>query len=389
LIFQYLRTGDRRWLDLFDPLARHVIDIDIYHTTEDKAAYNGGLFWHTDHYRTAATATHRSYSKANRPPDSPYGGGPGNEHNYATGLLHYHYLTGDPDARDAVLGLADWVICMDDGRRTVLGVLDPGPTGLASSTYQAGYHGPGRGAGNSVNVLLDAWLLTGTASYLAKAEELIRRVIHPADDVGAHDLLNIEARWSYTVFLSALDRYLALKAEADAVDAAYAYAQASLLHYAEWMADHERPYFDRPEQLEFPTETWAVQELRKANVMRLAARHADEPLRGRLCERGEALARRAWADFEHFDTRTVTRAVALLMIEGPRDAWLREHDPERAPRAAAAYDFGEPRAFVPQKQRVKALLKSPVSLVRAVLRALGRKNGTNHRGTEAQRGKEK
>lgn len=374
LIFQYLRTGDGRWLDLFDPLARHVIDIDIYHTDDDKAAYNGGLFWHTDHYRTAATCTHRSYSKANRPPGAPYGGGPGNEHNYTTGLLHYHYLTGDPDARDAVIGLADWVVRMDDGRRNVLGVLDPGPTGLASCTYHPDYHGPGRGAGNSVNALLDAWLLTGRRDYLDKAEELIRRVVHPADDVAARDLLNVEARWSYTVFLSVLDRYLALKAESGEVDASYAYARAALLHYAAWMADNERPYFDRPEQLEFPTETWAAQELRKANVMRLAARHADDPLRARLVGRGAELARRAWADFGRFATRGVARAVAVLLIEGPRDAWLREHPVEPAPRPDREYDFGEPLPFVPQKQRVKALLKGPRGLIRAALRVLDVRN---------------
>ena len=47
---QFLRTGDARWWRLMDDLARHVRDIDIYHTREDKAAYNGGLFWHTNHY---------------------------------------------------------------------------------------------------------------------------------------------------------------------------------------------------------------------------------------------------------------------------------------------------------------------------------------------------
>ncbi len=46
--------------------ARHVIDIDIYHTDEDKAAYNGGMFWHTFHYGHADTATHRSHPLAPR-----------------------------------------------------------------------------------------------------------------------------------------------------------------------------------------------------------------------------------------------------------------------------------------------------------------------------------
>ena len=39
-LLHYLRTGDEDWLRLCaDPLpARHVIDIDIYHTQKDKAA---------------------------------------------------------------------------------------------------------------------------------------------------------------------------------------------------------------------------------------------------------------------------------------------------------------------------------------------------------------
>ena len=35
-LLQHLRTGDRFWWQVGDPLARHVIDIDRYHTTKDK-----------------------------------------------------------------------------------------------------------------------------------------------------------------------------------------------------------------------------------------------------------------------------------------------------------------------------------------------------------------
>src|SRR5262249_51138865 len=179
-LLQFFRTGELRWWEVAAPLARHVIDIDIYHTTRDKAAYSGGLFWHTDHYRDAATCTHRCYSVYNSFATSkPYGGGPSCEHNYTTGLLHYYYLTGDPLAHEAVLELADWVLRMDDGTRNILGVVDDRPTGLASATREPGYHGPGRGAGNSVNALLDAWLLTSQPHYLDYAETLIRRCIHP------------------------------------------------------------------------------------------------------------------------------------------------------------------------------------------------------------------
>jgi hypothetical protein len=372
MIVQRARTGDERWFELLDPLARHVVDIDVYHTTRDRAAYNGGLFWHTDHYRDAATSTHRAYSRKNRPgPGRPYGGGPCNEHNYTTGLLHYYYLTGDETAREVVAGLAEWVIAMDDGARTVLGRLDDGPTGHASRTRDAEFHGPGRGCGNSVNALLDGWLATGRGAYLEKAEALIRRSVHPDDDVAKHELLATERRWSYTVFLSVLGRYLGVKAEAGALDGMYAYARASLLTYAGWMLENEVPYFDRPAELEYPTETWAAQELRKANVLRLAAAHADEPLRSRLGARGDELADRAWSDLSRFESRGVARSVALLLQEGVRDAYFRSNTIGRALRPAGVFEFGVPEAFVPQKARVVARLKTARGLVEAVLRLAG------------------
>jgi hypothetical protein len=367
-ILQYLRTGETRWFDLFDPLARHVMDVDVYHTTRDRAGYNGGLFWHTDHYHDAGTATHRAYTRANKPEDAPYGGGPCNEHNYTTGLLHYYYLTGDPSARDTVLSLANWVVHMDDGRRTIFGLAEDGPSGTASRTLEEQYHGPGRGCGNSVNALLDAWLVTGRRPYLDKAETLLRRAVHPNENVAERDLLNIEMRWSYTVFLVALARYLDLKAEAGELDENYAYARASLLHYAEWMVENERPYFDRPEKLEYPTETWAAQEFRKANVLRLAATHADEPLRSRLLRRGDELAERAWTDLNRFPSKTATRPLALLQIEGARHDYFRVRGMVAAPRPNREYDFGQPVPFVPQKLRVKAMLKSPRGMLCVALR---------------------
>jgi hypothetical protein len=367
-LLQYLRTGDGRWFDVLAPLARHVIDIDIYHTDRDRPAFNGGLFWHTDHYRDAATCTHRSYSAANRREGRPYGGGPSDEHNYTTGLLHYYYLTGDPQARDAVLGLADWVVRMDDGALTALGALDAGPTGRASATRDPNHHGPGRGCGNSVNALLDAWLLSGRRAYLEQAEVLLRRAVHPHDDVAARDLLNLEDRWSYTVFLVVLARYLALKAGAGEADVMYAYGRASLLRYAAWMLEHEAPYFDRADQLEYPTETWAAQDLRKANVLRLAARHAGPALRDRLLRRATDLADRAWDDLSRFPSRTVTRSLALLMTEGLRDNYCRAVALPPAPAPDGEYNFGEPEAFVTQRRRVLARLKTPRGLASALLK---------------------
>ncbi len=369
MLLQWLRTGDRRWWELADPLARHVFDIDVYHTDRDRPAYSGGMFWHTDHYRDAATATHRSYSRANKPPGQTYGGGPGNEHNWGTGLLHYYYLTGEPLARDAVLGLADWAVRSDDGRLTLLGLVDDGPTGLASRTGADLFHGPGRGGGNSINALLDGWLLTGARPYVDKAAELVRRCAHPSDDLAAMDLTDPERRWSYTVFLSVLARYAELKLAAGEADEGYAYARAVLLHYGSWMSEHERPYFDRVDLLEFPNETWAAQEMRKANALRLCARHADGSLRERMRRRGEELAERAWHDVFRFETRTSSRSLAILLTEGPRDSCLRARL-EDVSEAGPAVSFEGPGRFVPQRQRVCAELRTARGLLRAVLRAL-------------------
>ena len=361
---QFLRTGDPRWVELFGPLAKHVSDIDIYHTQEDKAAYNGGLFWFTDHYKDAATCTHRTYSKANcKPGDTSYGGGPSAAHNFSAGLLLAHYLTGNPDFREDVLELADWVIAMDDGRKTPLGLIDRGPTGLASFTFDPAYHGPGRGAGNSIAVLLDGWQASGDRKYLEKAEELIRRAVHPDDDVASRDLLNVELRWSYTIFLSSLARYLDDKAEAGELDLMYAYARASLVRYALWMLEHERPYFDKPEQLEYPTEAWAGQELRKGNVLRLAARHAEEADREALGRRGDEIAARGWSDLFGFETRTSARALALAMGEGSRDVALRGRPAEPMLGPSGTFDFGRPQTFVSQKHRVLAPLRAAKRLM--------------------------
>ena len=73
-------------------LAAHVIDIDIYHTDRDKAAYNGGLFWHTSHYVDAGTLDATAPTRAQ---PGVGGGGPANEHNYTAGLLLHYLLTGD------------------------------------------------------------------------------------------------------------------------------------------------------------------------------------------------------------------------------------------------------------------------------------------------------
>lgn len=370
-ILQWLATGNLTWPDLFDPLARHVMDIDLYHTAQDRAAFSGGLFWHTDHYVDARTSTHRTYSRTNQRAGQPYGGGPSCEHNYTTGLLHYYFLTGNPEARDSVLSLADWVLRMDDGRLTVFGLLDNGPTGGATQTVTADFHGPGRGAGNSINALLDAWLLTGSQHYLTKLEELVRRCVHPRQDPAALHLLDAEGHWSYTVFLTALGRYLLAMRDAGLLTESYSYARAVMETYGRWMAAYEGRTLDHPDRLQYPTEAWAAQDVRKANVLRVAAacESADEDAAA-MRAKADAISDAAWNDLHAFgDARFNARCLAILLTEGHREVTHRTTRPDQLPPGPAVDEFGSWSMFVPQKQRVKHLLKSPRHLIPAVLNA--------------------
>jgi hypothetical protein len=367
-IIQYVRSGNVRWFQLLDDLAKHVIDIDIYHTQEDRPAFNGGMFWHTEHYTDATTATHRAYSKATLELKSRHlcGGGPSSEHNYTSGLLSYYCLTGDPVARDTVIGLADWVITIDNGSQSIFGIFDRRPTGFASTTVSRYYHGPGRGAGNSINALLDGYTLTRDAKYLSKAEQLIRRCIHPKDDIENRELHNIEHRWSYTVFLQTLGKYLDLKAENGEIDDMYGYARASLIHYAKWMLENEVPYKSVLDKVEIPTETWPAQDIRKSNVFKYAAKYASEPLRTELLKKSDFFFHTCLTDLLSFKTCTLTRPLVLLMTNAFMHSYFQIYSREAGPQPAEAYDFGEPKTFKPQLYELQKIREKMVALLEVI-----------------------
>jgi len=353
-IVHFLRTGKEQWFELASDLARHVVDIDIYHTDRDRPAFNHGQFWHTDHYSEAHTCTHRSYSRLNRKGNGPYGGGPSNENDYSTGLLHYYYLTGDPQAREAVLELASWVLAMDDGGKTLFAFFDQGPSGGASQTVDPAFHKPGRGAGNSINTLLDAFRLGKEYAYLEKAEALIRRCIHPRDDVAALGLDAPEYRWSYLVFLQVLGKYLDLKVELQCQDAPYFYARDSLLRYAAWMLDHERPYQELLDRVELPTETWPAQDIRKTHVLYLAAKYAPPEQRSALRARAEFFFHRCLHDLLGYPTAYVTRPLVLLAVYGHWHSYFQRHAEATVPCTEHVFRFGNPADFIPQRSRFLA-----------------------------------
>ena len=350
--YQFMRSGHGQWHNLMAELADHVVDIDIYHTDGDKSAYNHGLFWHTAHYVTAGRSSHRSFPRDPR----VHGGGPSNEHNYTAGLRLNWLLTGDRQSREAAIELATWVIAMDDGQRTILRWLSPTSTGLASQTHSPTFHGPGRGAGHSILAVLDGHRLTGDEMFLEKADELIRRCIHPADNIDALTLLDAERRWSYTVFLQALGRYLDYLVELNRLGDDYAYARAALLHYARWMAVHEYPYLDRPELLEYPTETWAAQDMRKCDVFLFAAGHSAGDERAHFIEKAGVFFDYSVSSLLQSKTRTLARPLVLMLSNGFLHLAPQAAAPRPEPVGSPTEGFGQPTVFLPQKLLAKQRL---------------------------------
>jgi len=268
-------------------------------------------------------------------------------------MLHY-FLTGSERSRAAVVELAQWVLDMDDGTKSRFWWVDNGETGLASATFASDYS-PGRGAGNSVNALLDAHRLTDDPRYLAKADQIVARCAHPSDDPDRLNLRDAETRWSYTVFLQTLGKYLEYRGEKGLIDSWYHYARAVLLRYADWMAEDEEPYLDHPERLEFPTETWAAQDMRKAAVFEYAARH--EPTEAgcqRFRRRADDFLNYAIFKLQTMPTRSLTRPIVLLLAYG----FQRPQGPQGPMTGNVEValptqpNFGAAKRFVPYKRRV-------------------------------------
>ncbi|MBU4132551.1 MAG: hypothetical protein KKF12_17180, partial [Proteobacteria bacterium] len=332
-IFQFMRSGSPQWLKMAKQMANHVADIDIYHTQKDKTQFNQGMFWHTDHHLDASTSSHRTISIAHKSqkPQKSFGGGPAPDHNYATGFLYLYWMTGDFRYKDAVLELAENIFnCINEPSTVMELVFQTGRNigrQIGHKAWGSKFHppsyagvyrfdGPGRASGNSLNTLMDAWLLSGEKKYLHQAEKMIVMCVSDKDDPQEMDLLNAELRWMYTVFLQALARYLSIKAEMSDFDWFFEFARRVLIHYATWMAENEYPYLEKPDILEFPNETWAAQDIRKSDVFAFAALYAPVHLKDIFIEKSCFFFNQSMTRLEEFGTKTYTRPLAILLAHG-------------------------------------------------------------------------
>ena len=321
MLIQWLLSGDSRWFELADDLAKHVADIDVYHTSDDKPEYSGGLFWHTDHYVQAYTASHRTYSK--HQPTGVYddhagGGGPGGQHCYTNGLTLHYLLTGYTPSRDAALSITQWVTNYYEGDGTFVGALlafknsdIPGVKNVKTGKYPLD-----RGTGNYLQARLDRYELQGCDSDIEAAAYIIAHTVSPTDDFDQLQLDNVEATWFYTVFLQAVCRFISLKEQRCECDSNYQYAVDSLTHYANWMAVNEYAYLDKPDILEFPNQTWSGQDLRKLCILHFASSYLTEAQRTLAEQKAEQLADTI---FQRLSTSTetgTTRVLCLMMQNG-------------------------------------------------------------------------
>jgi hypothetical protein len=315
-IYQFCLTGNQKWLILADDLAKHITDIDIYHTNNDKDEYNGGLFWHTDHYLDASTCTHRTFSKNHQAAYEGYtsGGGPGGQHCYTTGLKSHYLLTGNENSKKAVLQLADWITFSFEGSNSFLAKL--------FAIKQSGNHGikdhileqypMDRGTGHYIIALLDAYDLTQNQDYLVRAFKIIANTFHPNDDISIRNFDNIEATWFYTVFLQSAGRFLRVKELMNQLDDNFYYVRDAMLHYADWMMKNELPYLDQIEKLEFPNTTWAGQDLRKVGIFYMANYYSPIKNEG-FVEKAVYFHRHIVKTLDNDSSNQYTRILALLM----------------------------------------------------------------------------
>jgi hypothetical protein len=314
---QYLTTGNTKWFELADDLATHVKDIDIYHTSLDKNEYNGGLFWHTDHYLQAFTSTHRSYSKyqaSDAYQDHAGGGGPGGQHCYTTGLYLHYCLTGNQSSKDAVLTLCNWITQVYEGSNTCLELLlafkNRHVTGYKN--HFTGQYPLDRGIANYVNALLDSFELTQQPDYLTQVQNILTNTMHPDEDLTLRGLQDVEGTWFYTVLLQALCRYLQVKESIKEFDQHFYYCRDCLLNFADWMLINEYPYLEKPDILEYPNDTWTAQDLRKAHVL-AAANYYSPNKKNQYLIKAQFFQQYVADKLNIADTKTYTRILVLVM----------------------------------------------------------------------------
>lgn len=332
----FFRSGDIRWFRLADAQARHTRDIDVYDTEKDRFEYNGGLFWHTNHYYDAGTCSHRCYSVHHLKNGVPAAsGGPSAQNCYISGLVLYYYLTGDRFVFDACKKVSRNILLLVNGPGNLVATfkyrlkrfIQKVKNSIDKSMPPYGlFEGPGREAANALTTLCTGYELTRDKTFLRSAERLIKICVSPNEKISKRVLLNAETRWSYTMFLQSITTYLLVKNNYDIQDHNYRYAKNVLNHYAKWMLKNEQTYLSRSSQLEFPNETWAAQDIRKSMVFFACAYFTDsKELRFELLKKAEEFFQNGFKDLSSFGIHQfLTRPLVIALGNGLQREYIKK-----------------------------------------------------------------
>ena len=133
------------------------------------------------------------------------------------------------------------------------------------------------------------------------------------------------------------------------------------------MVEHEYPYLDKPEKLQFPTETWAAQDIRKSDVLYYAALHASNDERHLFDERGAFFHANSVKTLSARATKALARPVIILLSSGFMHSWRQLNAGVIAPPPAREVDYGTPQVFEPQRIRAERRAKTVGATVAAVL----------------------
>lgn len=168
MLFHGLRTLDaapelaHKWWRIAEPALWHEADIDVYHTRSDTTAggaFNGGKFAHTSHGVEVVNASHRGSPRLGwwGKRTWPWGQGqsPESGHFNNRGMTALYYLTGNRTVLESALEQADLVYFK-----------------ITNDVF-AQINEVNRDAGNNLQVLTDAYLLTWDGKYVAAAEKIL------------------------------------------------------------------------------------------------------------------------------------------------------------------------------------------------------------------------
>ncbi|WP_395344610.1 hypothetical protein PN836_007550 [Ningiella sp. W23] len=330
---QFMLSGEISWKSLADDLLDHTLNIDIYRTELDKPDYNNGLFWHTDHYVQACTATHRTYSKYQASgvySNHAGSGGPGPHHCYPSGLALSYFLTADRRAKETVLNMAQWMANIYESDGSLLGkllqlknaqyvkvpfknklLLGTG-TGTTRNSITNQYP-LDRGTGNYLNVLLDAYDVSLDEHYLSEAERVIVCTIDSDDKLSDGRFDDIEGTWFYTVFLQAVAKYLYILGAMKLSRPAAQTILSTFLHYIDYILQHEKLYLDQADKLEYANDTWTAQDIRKVQLLGIGSWFVNENKAREYREKSQALHRQIVERLENSDESEYTRLLVLMM----------------------------------------------------------------------------